>query len=312
MAQVNLTTFHEKIKKGWTQSDFEHELQMSPKQFLKFVRTTWPSNYKKILRDLDKNAKLANRANKNRSGNPAALLADADYKDFLEKVTAETLEKVFPETVQPSVTENNPTSEDCVHSSSAEDNSVISSPAPVFPNIDELQSMADALSLKICEQEVRRNELISNRRHSMEILRNKSTELERLKAHVDKLEEEVEEIIEESNQASATLNEVNIEIASLTENLSELRSTIVALKKVFIYVYPDGEIEIENCNIEVAPVANLDFTQFITDTRFEDLTLKEAKLLAELISLTNSLQEQNVVFDIVFESPALKDAWEKL
>lgn len=133
--------------------------------------------------------------------------------------------------------------------------------------------------------------------------------LQKLEDVLINLRKSVEENMKKASEAMSSLEEIatsiestNLEIKNLNQKLDLVISDIASLEKIQIFVYKNGSIEMGNEVVEVEEWNNI-FNDLSSDLKFEDLTLKQIKLLAKLLVLTKGLERQ---FEIIFEDEVLE------
>ena len=91
--------------------------------------------------------------------------------------------------------------------------------------------------------------------------------------------------------------------------LEEIRGQIADLRKVYIALYSDGAIEVENA--EMVDITNdviiAGFNALVQRPEAEDLTIKELKAVAKLIAVVEDYERRNLQYEIDFENPKAEE-----
>ena len=135
--------------------------------------------------------------------------------------------------------------------------------------------------------------------------------MEKLKKELEEHKQTVLSLISKLDEISEEMISINTEISSARNLLVGLQEELLSYKKVSIFVYQNGEIELEPDDT----IPELDETllqSLFQKSEVEDLSVRQIKQLTILIVLTNSLREEDKEFDITFESEELQEVFEKI
>lgn len=178
--------------------------------------------------------------------------------------------------------------------------------------IKELYNEKERLVKEINEKEILHLNLINRRRRIREILKIKQEELQKLQKEIAKHQQETFELAAEYQESSKVMKSLSVSIYQKKERLEEIEKEEKSLKKILVYVYEDGEIESENYETVISESWNEIFTGLMEESVVEMLTIKETKQLAKVITFTNYLKEQNLEYEITFDSNSVQVAYESL
>lgn len=167
------------------------------------------------------------------------------------------------------------------------------------------------LSQKICSIEGEHKELVSRRRDITFRLGRAKNALGELRRLLKYQEENVTNLFSEYEQCANKMFELNKERKDYQSWLDNVRNTIAALKKVTVFVYEDGTIEIENAETSELPDGEFlaEFNELVSLSEVEDLTIKEIKIIAKLRMVVKSLDGET---ELVIDNPKIQSVWEKL
>lgn len=275
MTGLNAKLMEEKLKRGWTVSDFAGYLCTTEEEFLKALKKTFKANpSRRMIARLNLNQKRRKNSHLEVTATPS--IADPSENNAIP----------INETI---------------------------SELPIRGDLQELNRQSNEISKKLCSQEIRHSELVSSRKKLYDSLRDYQKLLLELKSKVQEYQSKIGCIISEINGISSDIESINIQISDSRKKLSSLKEQISELSKLNIFVYEDGEIEVENHpEIFIPDECWLNFSLELTQNEFfESLTIKQVKQLAKLIVLKDSLHSQNIQFELTFENALLESCFQK-
>lgn len=261
----------EKLKRGWTVNDFARHLGITEEEFLSLFERKF---YGKAYTD------LLSRLEKN-----AEKKKRHPVKEPIPKVEKQKKEVQ----VKPEIEEKQP------------------SKTPLML----LKDQENDLKNVICRKEVDHKNLVNQKRKLEDSLREQKNLMLDLKRMIEECKREVETIINNLEKVSETLAGVSDEITKFRKDLAKLQNEIQLLSKISIFVYRDGEIETENLEIEISESWKDLFSKIINNEAIEDLTLKQTKQLAKVITLARDLKHKELDFDISFELDLVQELYDK-
>lgn len=188
--------------------------------------------------------------------------------------------------------------------------SVISS----FESFAEMQKKESMMSDKLIQLEVSHRQLQKDRRVLISNLGKIRDKLESLYQTIEECENSATSIISEFNQKADDMALLSEEIREQKSELQTLRREIQEVaKKVIIFVYIDGSIELETPLKEVPTVsdAEIDMISFISQhtSSVQDLNLKQIRALAKLDKLLQKLTSIGVSYETVFDGDIMQNAY---
>ena len=159
--------------------------------------------------------------------------------------------------------------------------------------------------------------MIAKRRSIRTRLKEEHKKLVELQKSLNSKEIEIEDLFKQLNNINSSAEECNVYLTLLREDLLAKQKVIREMRKITVYVFSDGNIEMENLQGECP---NFDasaedcirlFSKLTEKSKYEDLTLKQVKQFFQLKSLVDFLESQNLEFQISFESDIMKLLWEE-
>lgn len=142
---------------------------------------------------------------------------------------------------------------------------------------------------------------LSKRRSLFEQLRIQKEKMLELKKIIEKRQLEVENISKEINEVT---NKISVEKDELFNNkqiLEETRDYIKNLEKISIFVYKNGEIEIENSETPEITDWQNEFETLINDEAVENLSVKQIRQLAKLTVLEKQFEKEGKEYELTIE-----------
>lgn len=295
MATITAKIMEEKIKKGWTTEEFSRYFQLEPEQFLEQLKKNFSKKgCKNMLMRLERNDKLHYKHRKPRFVKMANMevLKGESNKD---KVVEEKLsEEEFVVEVELFEKEN------------------LMGQLSIDELLTGLCREKEELKKALTEDEKNFFEYKSRRKNIREILQKKQDKLVKMQNEIRKEQEEIIKLTDDYNEAAVRMKELNESMLQRNERLEEIEKQVKSLNKITIFVYQNGEIESENYEMVISDSWNQVFEDLMQKEEVEILTVKETKQLARVIELTKMLDEQNLEYEITFESENVQSVYEAI
>ena len=317
MNQITAKDLNEHLKHGHTTAQFAKRYQCTEEEFIREIERTFSGkaakDFKKRLVENDDKAARKEKRNiqKERAKTKEEATAETAQEITLmvqaeneneEAMVEATVMKTAEAMVEATVTET-------AEAESEEEAKAIT-PEMVMALLKELERKEHETRAKIRDLEAKRVQFSSEKRKLKDEVRNQSQELERIRKIAEKLAEEFERTVQQMSAIDESVATLNEELAFEGELLTEIQAEIQELKKISIFVYANGQVEIEGA-IQFSEPSNWvkSFQKFSHDERFEDLTMKQLKLLAKVIEFVAELEGE---YEITFEEELLHNAFEAL
>lgn len=276
MTNLNAKLMNQKLKKGWTASDFAEYLSTTEDAFLKAVTESFTKKAAdSMISTLRRNEKRRNQRQAHEKTSFAEPTSDAD---------AISIESIEEEST-------------CFQSDI----------------VAELTLKIEELSKELFEKETTHKTLVSDRKRLYDSLRKYKEKMADLKEKIELYQTEILEIADSISSMSDEMKKVNSEIKVLRNEISEINLEIQKHSIFNIYVYENGDIDIEGeVNFEIPESWSFLFQELTTDSELDCLTLKQIKQLAKLLVLKEALEAQEKTFEFTFEAEVVQSYFEQL
>lgn len=241
---------------------------------------------------------------KNKQKGAAKRKMKSKEKNLAKKATE--VAKTAEVEEQPEAAEITETSETTENSSNAT--------LAIIRELEELKKLEAKLSLAVCDLEVLHGAQVATRRQLLEELVEAKKELEKLQEVLASQQRNVTRIYEEYNRCAEEMAKINAERKALQEQLESVRTQITELRKVTLFIYQNGDIEVE----EGMPVQiweediTLTFNRLIRHSEVGNLTINEVKTVAKLHEMVRAYQAEGISVELFFDSSAVQTFWEAI
>lgn len=183
-----------------------------------------------------------------------------------------------------------------------------------FESFTEMQKKESLMSDKLIQLELSHRQLQKDRRSLIGELEKIRDKLESLYQTIDECETSASSIVEKFNQKADEMTLLSEEIRDRKSELETLRRELQeAARKVIIFIYTDGSIELETPmeNIPTVSDNEIDMISFIAKHTIsvKDLTLKQIQALAKLDKLLQKLTDTKISYETVFDDDTMQDAY---
>ena len=172
---------------------------------------------------------------------------------------------------------------------------------------DEATRMSHELMQLESKHKACTQELLEARKELLQL----NEELEQMKLAVQKYEETISGILEKVQLTCSERAEINAMRREMSANLSLLRAKIFDLKKVTIFVYEDGTIDVENGEVPAvnSEALNQKFGELVLQPQALEfsVTLKEINSIAALLLWTEHFESSSIPYEVVFDRDPVKD-----
>lgn len=268
--RINGKKMEVEIKNGATMEDFLEKYNCSRDEFLEYLKKNFSeSAMNSMLRNITRNSKRTKRQSKN------------EQKHMNEsQICEETMQIHEHEEV---ATNNND------------------------EILQEMKEKEKNVELQIFEKEKEHQKSLSKRKNLFEQLRKQKEKMLDLKKIIEQRQIEVENISKEINEVTNKISAEKEDLSNDKQMLKEVRDYIKNLEKTSIFVYENGEIEIENSKTqqEITDWQN-EFEILITNDLVENLSVKQIRQLAKLIVLEKQLRKEGKEYEVTIENKMLE------
>lgn len=177
--------------------------------------------------------------------------------------------------------------------------------------LSQLEDEATRMSHELMQLESKHKACTQKLLESRKELSQLNKSLEQMKLVVKKYEETIFEILEDVQLTCSERAEINATRREMSANLSLLRAKIFDLKKVTIFVYEDGTIDIENGEVPAvnSEALNQKFGELVLQPQASEfsVTLKEINSIAALLLWTEHFESSSIPYEVVFDRDPVKD-----
>lgn len=290
----NAKTLNVKIKNGYTIKDFANYYSVLSSEFVTMVEETFtPKAAKGMLSRMQSNEKK-HRNKRNAGVNADVVIEDSAIPELTESVedTGESVENV--ESAE--VTEE---------SAEVTEESAETTQGNRQKELAELEKERQDLQSSIEANELVHKRLVSENRQIMsKIVPYKQILLE-LQAQVKECESQICSLVENYEENSMEMSEVNARIAEDKTKISEVEKSIKAHEKISLFLYSNGEIEVDTfVEIEKPDSDNIQkvFQTIIANDLAGNLTVNQLRALAKYLCVEKWLKSQNFTYEVAFEN----------
>lgn len=322
--QINAKALHVLIKRGCTSSELMEKFGLSDeKQLFERIHQISPVGALDFISQIRKNNKSARRRERKEANKLVEVQQDLPkVENSTEEVTATVFEETSSDVIQEvQPVEDNSSSKEIqpVEDNSSnkeiqpiEDNSSIQNTS--ISHLEELQEKETLLSQDIISDEEAHKEMVARRREinlSFKKVKNALSELQRL---LKLNEEKTSALIEEYNDLSTKMRTKSSDIKAKKAILADIREQITNLKKCVVYVFADGNIEVENASIsDVDDDEDEVAERLLTLVQYaeaEELTIKDLKTIAKLELMVAELIADGINYELFFDSETVQKFYE--
>lgn len=269
-----------KLKQGWTTADFCADLEISEEDLSDFCRRHSNNpHYAQFFANVKKNEQLAKK--RQRAEDKKNSIVTQQEESPMPKVAI--LEPIQvkannEEVTQPKIIEEKP-----------EDAKIRSLRSDIEKSESELSSMLslkEKLSKEIVELTSRSQKLKDDCENLRKELGNKTHQLQNASDRIVVLKNH------------SMQNDKNIDEAK--KKISDLQHDIRELQKISITVHTNGEISIDK-DVQIPASWENVYSKLINDSIVDNITIKQIRQLAKIISLNEKLYQDKEYFQFIFE-----------
>ena len=217
-------------------------------------------------------------------------------KEFMDQMEANS-KKARPKKVEPGV-QTEVVEDECVTVAETESVEVIVGiPVPTTETVisahtaelEELENSDKTLSREVMDLEAQHADLANQHKGCLNQLREIRKELVEIeKAYNDKCAQ-CESVIQDNNEVVAQMNDISVKLREKRAVLDETRQKIAELSKLFVFVYADGGIYVNDSRVdEDIPLDEALFSELLAKPECEELKLKEVKTLTKMLTFART------------------------
>ena len=276
MLKLDGKFIHETTKKGWVIQDYLDHFGVSEKDFFDCLEKSFTKkSFERIVRRLKSNKKQHRQSKQQNTVSPSAT----PEIPISSEIITDSEEK---------------TSQSC---------------------IEVLEDKEKLLSDLLCKKESERVELLSKRNELKKIFIEQRSILFTLIGRLEESQTIVNDCYQKWLKTSSDIDNIGTEISEAHKTLENIREEIQELKKVSIFIYENGEIDIDNTDISLltdsAEEAQL-FDKLLHNELVESLTIKQIRQLSRVIIIVKSILDSGLKYEITFESSSLEKVYPQI
>ena len=280
MKDFNAGYMENKLKRGWTISDFIQDLELSEGEFHNEMMKRFSKKLRKFYKGrLDQNQKRRDKNKRNNIHKTAKLYDGVAIQEN---------------------TENN-CKEISLELEDGED----------IKDLDELKLREKEIKEEISRQEELKTFFGSKIEEEEKILKQQKFLLQSLYDEINNVNTQINSSIKNIEEFSVAIEKTEKEIFDKTNMLLLIKKEIKELETVTILVLDNEEIEVENFGDIIIPETWKDiYRELLESDVVENLLLKQIKQLAKIIAFVKSEDDRS--FDVIFENEHMQRSFDKV
>lgn len=271
MKHITAKLMYEKLKQGWTASDFASHLECSEEEFWNLFQKNFSGQaYDNFKRELNSNEKARNKAKRNALARIHVVNSDSFEADSIPEATPDTEVDLL---------------------------------AALEKERDELNKKCRQLTLDSQSLNKELDDITPQINAQQELLETLRNQLKNEESILSSLQQKRKSLTTELADIIAAVTNLNI-------HKSKIQDKIDLLKEVIIFVYDDGNVEMSDDSYELTDAPET-FRELLNMEELEVLTIKQLKSLAKVVDLIRKLKENGNNFKISFENEICANFFEK-
>ena len=307
MKPLNAKLLNEKIKQGWVATDFSEHLGITTEQFWQTLEKQFTRNaytgFKSSINKNEKHQKRLSRASQH------SFDTTLPSEEIIENETLETNELFdFEET-------SNVSTDAIVEEPNVSDNQSDGTPDSTSseePSIEELEKRLAERKEHLNNLELEHKKVVSSRISIKDEIREHKNALEEIQRKIAEHNAALSGLITRLDDTATTLAHLTSSSNLCRQEIANLTSQIEAAKKVCIFVYNSGEIELDSkLGFELPDWSTL-FNNIVQEDELDSLTIKQIKALAQVIALTQFLTSIRASYEVSFENEISETYFKKV
>ena len=191
-------------------------------------------------------------------------------------------------------------------------------------SLEDLQKQESEYSALLIEYEQKHKSCMQVRRDIVTRLQSVDTECNSLLQKVKELEATMKELQAEYEEATLKMAYCHDDVLSTRRTLQKVRKQIEEAKKVEIFVYKNGNFELEQLSsgekvertfedlLEELAQTDTDFTRLLSMPGADEMTVRQLKTAINLQMIIKSFEEQGLGYSIIFEDEQLQKFYETM
>lgn len=274
---INAKIIKTKLKYGWTIQDFSNYFELDEEHFIKKLFSTFDCKIAKSFKqEMEANCK---KRNYNHSNSKQVKSSNQISENNLSE--SESIENNFYSELN--------TSENT--------------------DLDNISNLLDTQRQDVLKLEQSIKVLSSKKLDVHNVLLSEKKKLKDIIKQLKPIEQRVNNKIAELREIKEEIGKSKLLLKSKKDELIETEKKFKDLSKVSILVYSQ-DFEISNFDSSV-PESNNSFVQHLLEIEplSENLTIKQLKLLSQLVPIVENVKDQGLTYEISFENDAMEQVF---
>ena len=290
------------IKRGETISELQERFGLiSEQEVLDIIGKTFKNGTTAIIKQLKRNEKLQKREHTSLEKNQAMELSEQDKLENISGVEEEFLTDNLMENVD-----------------------AVATAVETETIFEQLQADEKEYSRLLLELEQKHKACVQNRRQIVERLQTVNAKCSELLKEVERMETELGKLKSSYDDVTLEMLDYTSDISATKKLLSDLRKQIAEAQKISIFVYKNGDVELEQVSsgekvekslkelIGEFHQDEMEFTKLVGQPMAEEMTVTQLRILINVQTMARSFEEQGISHKFIFEDEKLQRFYDSI
>lgn len=290
------------IKRGETISELQERFGLiSEQEVLDIIGKTFKNGTTAIIKQLKRNEKLQKRGHASLEKNQAMELSEQDEIANISSGEEEFLTDNLMENVDTDAT-------------AVETETIF----------EQLQADEKEYSRLLLELEQKHKACVQNRRQIVERLQTVNAKCSELLKEVERMETELGKLKSSYDDVTLEMLDYTSDISATKKLLSDLRKQIAEAQKISIFVYKNGDVELEQVSsgekvekslkelIGEFHQDEMEFTKLVGQPMAEEMTVTQLRIIINVQTMARSFEEQGISYKFIFEDEKLQRFYDSI
>lgn len=290
------------IKRGETISELQERFGLiSEQEVLDIIGKTFKNGTTAIIKQLKRNEKLQKREHTSLEKNQAMELSEQDEIANISSGEEEFLTDNLMENVDTDAT-------------AVETETIF----------EQLQADEKEYSRLLLELEQKHKACVQNRRQIVERLQTVNAKCSELLKEVERMETELGKLKSSYDDVTLEMLDCTSDISATKKLLSDLRKQIAEAQKISIFIYKNGDVELEQVSsgekvekslkelIGEFHQDEMEFTKLVGQPMAEEMTVTQLRIIINVQTMARSFEEQGISHKFIFEDEKLQRFYDSI
>lgn len=290
------------IKRGETISELQERFGLiSEQEVLDIIGKTFKNGTTAIIKQLKRNEKLQKREHTSLEKNQAMELSEQDEIANISSGEEEFLTDNLMENVDTDAT-------------AVETETIF----------EQLQADEKEYSRLLLELEQKHKACVQNRRQIVERLQTVNAKCSELLKEVERMETELGKLKSSYDDVTLEMLDYTSDISATKKLLSDLRKQIAEAQKISIFIYKNGDVELEQVSsgekvekslkelIGEFHQDEMEFTKLVGQPMAEEMTVTQLRIIINVQTMARSFEEQGISYKFIFEDEKLQRFYDSI